>query len=163
MSEVNTAICQLYVEVFNGTPPGESGTWFVQGGEAMWATLDDLTAEEASARPFPAASSIAAHTIHTDYYLGQTLRWVAGEEPVDDWPGSWAKQEVTAEEWSEVKQGLREKVQAFVDLVASSPTGEHHIIGKLANLGHVAYHLGAVRQLYLAVKSFTKGGSSTVG
>lgn len=155
MSEVNNAICQLYVEVFNGTPPGESGTWFVQGGEAMWATLDDLTAAEASARPFPTASSVAAHVIHTDYYLNQTLRWVAGEEPVDDWPGSWAKQEVTEEEWAAVKDGLRQRVKAFVDLVASSPNGEHHIIGKLANLGHVAYHLGAVRQLYLAVKSLT--------
>ena len=153
MDKVNTAIVALYTEVFQGTPPGADGTWFVQGGEAMWATLDDLSAAEASTRVFPGASTIAAHTIHTAYYLNQTLLWVAGKEPVDDWPGSWAKQEVTEEEWTAVKDDFKQKVRTFTDLIASSPSGEYEVLGKLANLGHVAYHLGAVRQLYLAVKS----------
>ncbi|MBS1709827.1 MAG: hypothetical protein JSS65_14030 [Armatimonadetes bacterium] len=153
MSEVNQAVCQLFIEVFEGTPPGADGTYFVQGGEALWATLDDLTAAEASAHPYPGASSIASHTIHTAYYLNQTLLWAAGEEPTDDWPGSWAKQEVTEDEWTGIKVNLRQKVQGFVGHVSSSPSGEHHIIGKIANVGHVAYHLGAIRQLYLAVKA----------
>ncbi|MBX3110380.1 MAG: DinB family protein [Fimbriimonadaceae bacterium] len=153
MDALNQAVCTLFTEVFEGTPPGAEGTYFVQGGEAMWATLDDLTAAEASTRVFPGASTVAAHTIHTSYYLDLTLRWIAGERPEGDWPGSWAKQEVTDEEWAGVKEEFRRKVAAFVSHVASATPDEGDLLGMLANLGHVAYHLGAVRQLYLAVAS----------
>ncbi|MBX3113369.1 MAG: DinB family protein [Fimbriimonadaceae bacterium] len=148
------AIKFLLNEVLYGTAEGAEGTCFVQGNEALLATLQDLTAEEASLIPAQGMSSIAAHVIHTNYYLFLNLQGMEGNELEGDWPGSWAKQTVTAEEWLEQQSLLKSQVERFCELLDSMDFEEKwNVIEGIANVGHAAYHLGAIRQLYLLMKS----------
>lgn len=139
----------LFVEVFQGTPPGASGTWFVQGGEAFDATLAQITAEQASHRA-GGASSIAAHVVHTAYYLELANDALRRVERDADWSGSWARQSVDEKEWAAAKSELANQANRFVEVL----DGDLNLDGELrtyltAIVCHTAYHLGAVRQLAL--------------
>lgn len=142
-------------ECLEGTPPGEAGTWFVQGGEALLATLNDLTADEATAKYALGPNSICAHVMHSAYYLELAIDGLNGISRQGDWPGSWAKQAVTDVEWNEAKSSLRQRVQSFLETLekVDLSTDPDDLTYALANLAHLAYHLGAVRQLYLFIKS----------
>jgi len=144
----------LLNEILYGTSNGADGTCFVQGDEALLATLQDLSAEEASRIPAPGMSSIAAHLIHTNYYLWHSLQYMEGKEIEGEWEASWAKQAVTQEEWAAEQERLKTQVECFCNLLDSMDfTEEWNLVGGIANVGHAAYHLGAIRQLYLMVKS----------
>ncbi|QYK52763.1 MAG: DinB family protein [Fimbriimonadaceae bacterium] len=154
MTPTKHAIKFLLNEVLYGTAEGAEGTCFVQGDEALFAALQDLNAEEASRIPEPGMSSFAAHVIHTNYYLYLSLQGMEGNELEGDWPGSWAKQTVTAEEWREQQALLKSQVEKFCGLLDSMDFEEKwNVVEGIANVGHAAYHLGAIRQLYLLVKS----------
>ncbi len=143
----------MITEVLEGCAPGESGTYFVQGGEALRSTLKNLTAEEASCQIAPNVNSIAAHLIHTNYYLWFSLEYMHGRTPTADWAQSWAKQTVTEEEFQEEQAKLISQVELFCMLLDDKDLGEQeNIFGAIANVGHIAYHLGAIRQLFLLVK-----------
>ena len=152
---MKNALKTLFQEVFVGTPPGADGTWFVQGNEAMNATLAALSPEEASRKLAPNISSIAAHVIHATYYLelgNDTLRGVSRE---GDWKGSWSKQSVDDAEWKQTKADLGIQINRFLDFVDTGDIDcdEDTSTTVLANVCHAAYHLGAIRQIYLMVKS----------
>jgi len=155
MSSVNKAIIDLVTEVIQGTPPGASGTWFVQGDEALEATLADLTAEQASVNLVAGLSSIAAHAIHASYYLELALDGMQGISRDGDWEGSWAKQKVTDLEWDAARQGLKARADAFCQALREIDLEKNQddLTYAMANLGHLAYHLGSIQQLYLAVKA----------
>ncbi len=153
MSDTNNRLFPLFTEVFQGTAPGADGTWFVQGNEAFYATIDDLTAMEASTRPMGSASSIAAHVIHTTYYMELAIAAAKGEQREGDWPSSWDKQTVSDTEWEAVKGKLRSTVAVFQEGLGCIDLDGEYLQGAVANIAHAAYHLGAIRQLYLAVKN----------
>lgn len=154
MNLTKDAIKFLINEILYGTAEGADGTCFVQGDEALLATLQDLTAEEASRIPAPGMNSIAAHLIHTNYYLYLNIQGMEGNPLEGDWPGSWAKQAVTTEEWLDQQNTLKTQVERFCDLLDSMDFEEKwNVIEGIANVGHAAYHLGAIRQIYLIVKS----------
>lgn len=155
MTSLQQAISDLFAEVFRGTAPGADGTWFVQGNEALDATLAALTAEEASASPGTGISSIAAHVIHTAYYLELANDGLRGVERDGDWAGSWKKQAVDAAAWAEAQENLRRQKERFLEFVATEDLGanQERLTYAIANIGHVAYHLGAIRQLFLVAKA----------
>ncbi|HEY3330606.1 MAG TPA: DinB family protein [Capsulimonadaceae bacterium] len=148
-------VAAIFGEAFSGLAAGADGTWFVQAGEAFFETLDRLDASQASLAVAPGVNTIAAHVIHTAYYIELAIAVFNGNELPGDWPGSWKKQTVTEGEWAEVKATLHERVSSFlqtldaVDLAA----GPYLQADAIANAAHAAYHLGAVRQLYLIVTS----------
>ncbi|MFM9872653.1 MAG: DinB family protein [Fimbriimonadaceae bacterium] len=144
----------LLNEVLHGTAMGAEGTCFVQGDEALIQTLKDLTAQEASIIPAPGTTSIAAHLIHTNYYLWITLEAMKGTEPKGDWPGSWAKTTVNEQEFQAEIAKLETQVKEFISLLPNVNWEEDwNLINGIANIGHAAYHLGAIRQLYCIIKA----------
>ncbi|MFX8879523.1 hypothetical protein ABTM72_19190, partial [Acinetobacter baumannii] len=64
--EWRTAWNALLTETLQGS---DTGTWYVQGREALLPILRGLSAERASARLTPTVNSIAAHVHHTAYYI----------------------------------------------------------------------------------------------
>jgi hypothetical protein len=141
----------LFREVFEGTPQGADGTWFVQGGEALEESLRGLNADIASVQPAANVSSIAAHVLHMTYYLRLSNAHARGQALEADWEGSWRKQIVSAEEWSAAILELRVQNDQLLELMHGD-LNEEAILGAIANIGHAAYHLGAIRQLFLIVK-----------
>jgi len=155
MSDVKKATAVLFREVFNGVAPGESGTWFVQGSEAIFNSVAELTAEEASRRVAGQPYSIGAHTVHLLYYLEHFNGHVRGDNPTADWEGSWKRQEFSDAEWAEVGRELKAAYRFGLTVYESEglPADEGQWTATIANIAHAAYHLGAIRALMPIVRN----------
>jgi len=146
----------LLRELFHGAA-AEGGTWILDRapGSGLLDTLDALSAKEASARPVPGRATVAGHAHHLRFSLGLLNRWAGGENPFAgaDWPGSWRVQTVDDAAWRELRDALRREALAWERAVVAPRTWEPMALtGALASAGHVAYHLGAIRQLAAAAR-----------
>ncbi len=139
----------LFRECFEGRPEGQKYTWFVEGKEGIFDALESCGAESASIKLKPECASIAAHTFHIRYALRGANAYLGGPEQEGDWESSWAKQSVSEEEWNELKKDVRYQYEFFLNYFEQNPHIEEpdHAIGFLAQLPHMAFHLGAIRQL----------------
>lgn len=144
----------MLTEAVEGGAPGE-GTAFLDGTAAdgsgnhgLLATLRGLSAEQASREVN--GTSLAGQARHTALHLGVAVRWERdGDRGPFDWKGSFLPQEVNEAEWHE----LRERVQTAYDelltfLRTPGALDDATYAGTVAGaLAHVAYHLGAMRQM----------------
>jgi hypothetical protein len=143
------AIVELLKECFEGMPEGQNYTWFVQGKEGLFDAFESIDAARASIKPNPDCPSIAAHTYHIRFALRGANGDIRGEENEGTWESSWDKQSVTEEEWRDLIASVREEYAFFLGIMSNGPEileGDA-VIGSLAMLPHMAYHLGAIRQL----------------
>src|SRR5687768_13530814 len=94
----------LFTETFEGSPP--EGSIYLDRGIGVFNTIENLDALTASL--LVSGASVASQTEHLRYYLEVLSNFLQGTVQAADWSRSWAKKEVTAEEWSDIKKGLRE-------------------------------------------------------
>jgi hypothetical protein len=140
----------LLAELFHG--PAETECWILDGGSRkdLFHTLEGLNARQASAHPVPGRASVAGHASHLHFSLELLNRWSRGENPFLDvnWQSSWSVQSVTDEEWPQLLAALRAQADAWQAAVPQPREWERiEITGAMASAAHVAYHLGAIRQL----------------
>ncbi|HEY6828643.1 MAG TPA: hypothetical protein VI259_17410 [Gemmatimonadaceae bacterium] len=159
MGELNTVLPALFSELVNGSPDPQVGTFMLNRGDrGLLDSLEQISAATASTTATGGAT-IAAHTDHIRYGLELLNRWAAGESSpwkTADWTASWRKQIVTDAEWRSLRDALRRETEAW----------QHHL-GTLSNLpdtaakwvagsvAHLAYHLGAIRQIDRATRGPT--------
>jgi hypothetical protein len=122
---------------------------YLDRGTSLFETLDSLTAEEASRRLSANSGSIAAKVEHVRFFLqvcDDSMRLNKVEKV--NWDESWRKQEVTPEEWAQLKNELRVAYERVLTLMKSIDVwkGEDEISDSLSILIHTAYHLGEIRQ-----------------
>jgi hypothetical protein len=149
-SKFKAAQVVLLREAFEGRPEDRSYTWFVEGREGIFDALEALTSQSASIKANPSAPSAAAHSYHILYILRWANTPQGSPRPEGDWGSSWSKQEVTSEEWGDLKRTIRSEYERFIrwfELNEDWETEEDHLISACAQLPHFAYHLGALRQL----------------
>lgn len=152
-------ILDILREAVEGGAPGQ-GTAFLDGTQAdgsgnhgLLATLARLSAEQASREVHGA--TVAGHARHTAFHLEVVVRWERdGDHGPFDWPGSFQPARVDGEEWSALQERVRrayEELTAFAHTLAGAePDGD--VTGGLTGaVAHVAYHLGAIRQLVKAL------------
>ena len=139
----------LFRECFEGRPEGQNYTWFVEGKEGIFDALESTGADVASKKPCPRCSSIAAHTFHIRYALRGANAYLGGPRQEGDWESSWAQQEVNEEEWIDLKRDVRFQYDFFRKYFEGEIDfpSEHHAKGFAAQIPHMAYHLGAIRQI----------------
>jgi hypothetical protein len=138
----------LLSELVSGAPA--SGGYVLNAGDAgLLASLDRLSAAAASA-PTATGSSIASHVDHIRYGLSLMNRWSAGENPFNDadWSASWKKTSVTDAEWTKLRADLRAETDRWLRVVRTPlELQEIELTGMIGSIAHLAYHLGAVRQI----------------
>ncbi|MDV6373081.1 DinB family protein [Deinococcus arenicola] len=148
-------ILDILREAVEGGTPSE-GTAFLDGTAAdgtgnngLLATLDTLSAAQASQSLH--GTSIAGHTRHTALHMDVMVRWERdGDRGPFHWKESFLPAEVTDEEWDELRIRLR---GAYDALCAFTRTQKDQDItgdatgGLTGGVAHVAYHLGAIRQM----------------
>jgi hypothetical protein len=150
MNTVDTtaSLTALMSELVNGTAP-TGGYMLNRGDRGLIAALDKLTAKDAS-EIVGGGSSIAAHVDHLRYYASLMNRWAGGENPWRgaDWKASWRKPSVTPEEWENLKRALSDELNTWI-LVLGEPRDvtSAEFSGMIASIAHLAYHLGAIRQM----------------
>jgi hypothetical protein len=148
-----TGLLDLLKEACEGGEPGK-GTGFLEntkpdgsGNAGVFATLDGLIAAEAS-DPTALGTSIAGHASHLAFHLEVSVRWANGDRGPFDWKGSFAPREVDEAAWAATRARVRAAYAAMVAHArATHDWPEDEAGGLAAALVHVAYHLGAIRQI----------------
>lgn len=146
-----SSLFQLLRESFEG-PPAGTGSAYLDKGAGLFQTLDSLTAEAASARPWPGSATVASHCEHARFYVRALLDFMRGATAKIDWQQSWLIQTVTADEWDRLRADLGAAYETLnAHLRAVETWGDEEVGDAMAILVHTAYHLGAIRQLAGAV------------
>jgi hypothetical protein len=125
------------------------------GDEGLLRSLDKLSAAAASRQPSNGGASIAAHVDHLRYGLSLMNRWSRGEQPFDDadYSASWRRVTVTDEEWTALRRELEEEIEQWLSaLERPRPANDFDLTSVIASVVHVAYHLGAIRQVDRATR-----------
>ena len=138
----------LLRELFDG-PPSDMAFVVNPGDRGLSGSLAGLSAAEASARP-AGRSSVAAHTHHLRYGFELLNRWLRGENPFAEatYAASWGHQHVSDEEWSELRAALTREVRAWMTVLSAPREWDAMTLsGAIGSVAHLAYHVGAIRQL----------------
>ena len=141
-------LATLFGELVDGAP--DSGGYMLNAGDAgMLRSLDNLSATAAST-PTATGSSIAAHVDHVRYGLSLMNRWSAGENPFRnaDWSTSWKNTTVSDQEWDRLRRDLQAEATRWLDALRTPrEVQEIELNGMIGSIAHLAYHLGAIRQI----------------
>jgi hypothetical protein len=147
-AEITGTLATLLSELVDGAAK-EGGYMLNPGDEGLLRSLDKLSAADASALT-PTGSSIAAHVDHVRYGLSLMNRWSQGENPFDsaDWKASWTRTRVSEPEWRQRVADLRAESARWLGVVrAPREVNEVELNGMIGSIAHLAYHLGAIRQI----------------
>ena len=78
-------------------------------------------------------------------------RWAKeGGNPFADakWDEAWKTSGVTATEWDAIRDGLRHETADWLQVLKTPrEVAEVDLSGIIASIAHLAYHLGAMRQI----------------
>ncbi len=146
--EMSKTLGVLFSELVDGAST-QGGYMLNAGDEGLLRSLEKLSAADASART-PTGSSIAAHVDHVRYGLSLMNRWSQGENPFEsaDWSASWRNTHVSETEWRQRISELRAEAARWLDVVRTPrDVDEIELNGLLGSIAHLAYHLGAIRQI----------------
>jgi len=140
-------LTRMLREAFEG-PPGP-WTYFTDTspGSGLFATIDGLSAAQASHVGGPGRTTIAAHIQHLSASVALSTRGLRGESPSRDRSGSWTVATVDDAEWAAVRAQLRDAYQQLLVAVETHVRWDEDALGTaMGAIAHAAYHLGAVRQ-----------------
>jgi hypothetical protein len=148
-TDLAAPLATLLKELVDGTAP-TGGYMLNKGDVGFLRGLDTLSAEEAS-RKANGGSSIAAHVDHCNYYFVLMNRWAAGEKNTwkgADWAASWRKPTVNGEEWAKSRADFANETRKWLEFVREPrDVKDTELTGMIASVVHLAYHLGAIRQM----------------
>jgi len=149
-TDISPVLAGLFAELADGSP-GRGGPFILNSGDVgLLRSLDKLSAAAAS-RSVNDGATIAAHAQHVRYGLSLMNRWATeGGNPFMDakWDEAWKISRVDADEWNEIRNGLRDEVQRWrAALGAPRDVQPIELSGMIASIAHLAYHLGAIRQI----------------
>ena len=143
-------LTRLFSELVDGAhQPG--GAFMLNSGDiGLLRSLDTLSPAAAS-RSVNGGATIAAHAQHLRYGLSLMNRWATeGGNPFADatWDEAWKTTGVDGNEWQEIRGRLRDAVQRWTQALGSPrDVSEVELAGMIASIAHLAYHLGAIRQI----------------
>jgi hypothetical protein len=150
MREIGPILTRLFSELVEGASE-RGGAFILNTGDAgLLASLDKLSAADAS-RSANDGATIAAHAQHLRYGLSLMNRWAheAGNPFADArWDEAWKLSAVDDRQWNEIRAGLREETGRWLSSL-ETPRDVHAlgVTGMIATIAHLAYHLGAIRQI----------------
>lgn len=146
--DITGTLGTLLAELVDGAAK-EGGYMLNPGDEGLLRSLDKVSAADASALT-PTGSSIAAHVDHVRYGLSLMNRWSQGENPFEsaDWKASWTRTLVSDPEWRQRVADLRAETARWLAVVRGPrDVNEIELNGMIGSIAHLAYHLGAIRQI----------------
>ena len=149
-TEIGQVLGGLFSELVDGAAAG-GGAFILNSGDAgLLRSLEGLQASEAS-RAVNDGATIAAHVQHLRYGLSLMNRWAAaGGNPFADakWDEAWQISTVDATTWNEIRDGLRTEAHQWLRALRSPrDVAAAELSGMVGSVAHLAYHLGAIRQI----------------
>lgn len=161
---VNPSLTRLFSELIDGTNSGTAGFagGFVlnTGDVGLLRSLDALSAQDAS-RSVNDGATIAAHAQHLRYGLSLMNRWASeGGNPFADakWDEAWQVAAVDENQWKEIRRGLGDEAHHWLEALGSPREAAGvELTGMISSIAHLAYHLGAIRQIDKQVRGPREG------
>lgn len=149
---LRNALLGLFRELIDGAPA--DAAFIVNPGDpGLVRSLGKLSAADASARTAE-RSSVAAHVGHLRYGFELLNRWAGGDENAfagATYAKCWERQQVAEGEWRDLLQGLAQEVRAWMGAIERRREWDFVALsGAISSVAHLAYHLGAIRQLAAA-------------
>ncbi len=147
-------LAKIFAELTTGA--AKTGGFVLNGGDpGLLASLETLTAADASSASHGGAT-IAAHTEHLRFGLSLMNRWATeGGNPFAGahWYEAWTITTVDALHWKTIREGLRAEVLRWQEALRSPREVEEiELSGMFGSVAHLAYHLGAMRQINAAAR-----------
>ena len=162
-AEVSAALAGLFTELVAGTKESRGSFILNSGDVGLLRSLDKLTALDAS-HSVNDGATIAAHAQHLRFGLSLMNRWaVEGGDPFADptWDEAWTTFAVDEPQWETIRNELREQSDRWVHVLKTArELTDVELTGMIGSIAHVAYHLGAIRQITKAARG-PRGGTFT--
>jgi hypothetical protein len=140
--ELSNSLTALFSELVDGAP--QFGYMLNVGDPGLLRSLDRLSASAAS-------NKIAAHVDHVRYGLSLMNRWASGEAnpfATADWTAAWRTTHVSDAAWADLRGQLRDEAHRWlVALGTPREVDDVALNGMIGSIAHLAYHLGAIRQI----------------
>ena len=159
-TETSQALVRLFAELVDGATHPRGAFILNSGDVGLLRSLDTLSADEAS-RCANDGATIAAHAQHVRYGLSLMNQWAReGGDPFADakWDEPWKLSDVDIGQWDEIRDGLREEARRWLEaLGASRTTTTLELSGMISSVAHLAYHLGAIRQIEKSARGPKEG------
>jgi hypothetical protein len=147
---LTSTLTRLFAELVDGVRDAGGGLVLNSGDAGLLRSLDRIPAADAS-QSASGGGSIAAHARHVRDGLSLINRWAdQGGNPFADpkWDEAWRAGPVDDAAWDEVRAGLRTEAQRWRrHLESPRDVTDVELAGMIASIAHVAYHLGAIRQI----------------
>jgi SAM-dependent methyltransferase len=150
--DLGSALAFIFSELVDGPPRGQA-YMLNQGDEGLIRSLERVDWKAASHSAVGGAP-IAQHVEHLRYGLSLMNRWVGGEEnPFEgaDWGQAWTTSVASDEEWADLRAALAAEAAAWKAQLGAVGAGagmpERAIRGLIGSVAHLAYHMGAIRQI----------------
>ena len=159
-TDLSQTLTTLYSELVTGA--GNPGGAFIlnTGDIGLLRSLEKLSAADAS-RSSLGGATIAAHARHLAYGISLMNRWAReGGNPFADarWDEAWKTSTVGPTEWSKIRRALDEEAREWLGHLGKPrdvmPVELH---GLVASIAHLAYHLGAIRQIDRSIRGPREG------
>ena len=147
---IGPVLTKLFSELVDGAAH-QGGAFILNTGDiGLLRSLDRITAADAS-RSVEGGATIAAHAQHVRYGLSLMNRWAReGSNPFADarWDEAWKTPAVDGTAWEEIRSSLREEAHSWLAaLNTRHEASEIELAGMVGSIAHLAYHLGAIRQI----------------
>src|SRR3954466_4866113 len=157
--DTTPALLRLFSELVDGIS-GQTDAFILNRGDlGLLRSLDKISAADAS-RAANGGATIAAHAQHVRYGLSLWNRWASGDNPFADatWDQAWKISHVDESAWREIRDGLGHEAHRWLSaLNTPREVTDVELTGMIASVAHVAYHLGAIRQISKDSRGPTEG------
>jgi hypothetical protein len=149
-TEISPVLARLFSELVDGAAADEGAFILNPGDAGLLRSLDRTSAADAS-RSVNDGATIAAHAQHVRYGLSlMNRRAREGGNPFANatWDEAWKTSVVDPSAWEEIRSGLGDEAHRWLDTLKSPrDVAEVELSGMAASVAHLAYHLGAIRQI----------------
>jgi hypothetical protein len=159
-TDIGPVLTGLFSELVDGAPR-QDGAFVLNSGDAgLLKSIDKLSAADAS-RSVNEGATVAAHAQHVRYGLSLMNHWAReGGNPFADakWDEAWKTSAVNDAAWSEIRRGLADEAHRWLDALGSPRDVQAiELSGMIGSIAHLAYHLGAIRQIDKSVRGPKEG------
>jgi hypothetical protein len=148
-TDIAPVLDRLFSELVDGA--ATDGAFMLNSGDVgLLRSLDTISPADAS-RSVNDGATIAAHAQHLRYGLSLMNKWAGeGGNPFANakWDEAWKTSAVDATAWDEIRSGLRDEAHRWLrNLASPREVAEVELAGVIGSIAHLAYHLGAIRQI----------------
>jgi hypothetical protein len=159
-TSITATMARLFGELVDGANQPNGAFILNTGDRGALRTLETLSAADASSSANGGAT-IAAHVQHVRYGLSLMNRWAReGGNPFADatWDAAWKISAVDTGQWDEIRTGLRDEAHRWLQVLETPrEVADVELSGMIASIAHLAYHMGAIRQISKATRGPREG------